>query len=225
MIEGKKVIGIIPARGGSKSVPKKNIRPLSGTPLIGWTIKEANKSKYIDKLILSSDDLEIISVAKKYGLEVPFLRPSGLAEDNTTQMEVILHALEQCPRFDIVVALQPTSPMRNVEDIDGVIRKMIDSDAPACVSVTLPDKSPYWMFEIDQSERLSPLFPDKPIATNRQELPIVYALNGAVYVADVKWLLESRSFICPKTLGYVMPRLRSIDIDDEDDFFFAEKLN
>ena len=104
-------IAIIPARGGSKRIPKKNIKPLSGTPLIGWTIKEASKSKYIEKLILSSDDQEIISVAKKYGLQVPFLRPSGLAQDDTIPIDVTLHALKQCPGFDIVVVLQPTSPL------------------------------------------------------------------------------------------------------------------
>ena len=224
MIEGKKVIGIIPARGGSKGVPKKNIKLLLGIPLIVWTIKEAQKSKYIDRLILSSDDQEIISVAKKYGLEVPFLRPSKLAQDDTNSMEVTLHALQQCPEFDLIVLLQPTSPLRKVEDIDGAVRKMIDSGAPACVSVTLPDKSPYWMFGIDQKERLTSLFPDKPLAANRQEHPLVYALNGAVFVANVKFLLEQRSFICPETVGYVMPRSRSIDIDDEMDFLLAEAL-
>jgi N-acylneuraminate cytidylyltransferase len=224
MIEDKKVIGIIPARGNSKGVPKKNIKPLSGTPLIGWTIKEARKSKYIDKLILSSDNQEIISVAKRYGLEAPFLRPSELAQDDTIPTEVIIHALKKCPGFDLIVVLQPTSPFRKAEDIDGAIWKVVDSGAPACVSVTLPDKSPYWMFGIDQKERLTSLFPDKPLAANRQEQPLVYALNGAVFVANVKFLLEQRSFICPETVGYVMPRSRSIDIDDEMDFLLAKAL-
>ena len=224
MIEDKKVIGIIPARGNSKGVPKKNIKSLSGTPLIGWTIKEARKSKYIDKLILSSDNQEIISVAKRYGLEAPFLRPSELAQDDTIPTEVIIHALKKCPGFDFIVVLQPTSPFRKAEDIDDAIWKIVNSGAPACVSITLTDKSPYWMFRIDQEERLSLLFPDKPVAANRQEQPETYAINGAVYVANVKYFLERRSFICPETIGYIMPRSRSIDIDDDMDFLIAKAL-
>lgn len=224
MIEGKKVIGIIPARGGSKGLHKKNIKSLLGIPLIGWTIKEAQKSKCIDRLILSSDDQEIISISKKYGLEVPFLRPSKLAQDDTIPMEVTLHALKQCPGFDIVVALQPTSPLRKVEDIDGAIRKMIDSGAPACVSVTFPDKSPYWMFKIDEQERLVSLFPQNKIAKNRQDLPLAYALNGAVYTARIDWIKTKKNFITNETICYPMPRLRSFDIDDEDDFIIIEKL-
>jgi len=224
VINGKKVLGIVPARGGSKSVPRKNIKLLSGTPLIGWTIKEAVKSKYIDLLILSSDDDEIISVAKKYGAEVPFLRPSSLAQDDTVPMDVTLHALKKITGFDIVVILQPTSPFRLVEDIDGSIKKMMISGAPACVSVTLPDKSPFWMFELDEKERLLSIFPEKKMAANRQELPTVYALNGAVYTAEVMWLLKKKSFISPETVGFPMPRIRSIDIDDQEDFEIANKL-
>ena len=160
MIKGKKILGIIPARGGSKGIPKKNIKSLLGIPLIAWTIKEAQKSKYIDKLILSSEDKEIISIAKKYGLEVPFLRPKELSRDDTIPIEVTLHALKQCPGFDLIVVLQPTCPLRIVEHIDSTIQKLIDLDAPACVSVSLPNKSPYWMYKIDSKERLVTLFPN-----------------------------------------------------------------
>ena len=142
MIQGKKIIGLIAARGGSKGIPKKNIKPLLGSPLIYWTINEAKKSKYIDRLILSSDNEEIISVAKDCGLEVPFIRPAELAKDETIPVDVFIHAIEQCPGYDFIVVLQPTSPLRIVDDIDKAILKIVDTGAPACVSMTIPDKNP-----------------------------------------------------------------------------------
>lgn len=119
-------LAIIPARGGSKGVPRKNIRNLAGKPLIAWTIEEAKKSKYINRVILSSDDNEIIEIAKNYNCEVPFVRPKNIAEDNTPGIDPVLHAIKQCPGYDYVVLLQPTSPLRTVEDIDGCIRYMLN---------------------------------------------------------------------------------------------------
>lgn len=142
-----KILAIIPARGGSKGVPRKNIRELAGKPLIAWTIEEAKKSKYIDRLILSTEDDEIIEVAKQYGCEVPFKRPIELAQDDTPGIDPVLHAIEQCPGYDYVVLLQPTSPLRTVDDIDGCIEQLLSSDGTNfCVSVTEPEKSPYWMY-------------------------------------------------------------------------------
>ncbi|MEH2097772.1 acylneuraminate cytidylyltransferase family protein, partial [Nostoc sp.] len=121
MIHGKKVLAIIPARGGSKAVPRKNIREIGGKPLIAWTIEEAKKSQYIDRLILSSEDDEIISIAQKWGCEIAFKRPVELAQDDTPGIAPVLHALNQLPIYDYVVLLQPTSPLRQVIDIDGCI--------------------------------------------------------------------------------------------------------
>lgn len=123
-----KILAIIPARGGSKGVPRKNIRDLAGKPLIAWTIEEAKKSKYITRLILSSEDEEIIEAAKKYGCEVPFVRPIELAQDNTPGIEPVLHAIEKCPGYDYVLLLQPTSPLRTVEDIDGCIEFLLNKN-------------------------------------------------------------------------------------------------
>jgi len=216
-----KILAIIPARGGSKGVPRKNIRELAGKPLIAWTIEEAKKSKYIDRLILSSEDDEIIEVAKQYGCEVPFKRPIELAQDDTPGIDPVLHAIEQCPGYDYVVLLQPTSPLRTVEDIDGCIEKLLTSDVDFCVSVTEPEKSPYWMYTLE-NERMVPLLPQGELVARRQDLPKVYALNGAVYVAKISKLFNSRSFINNNTYSYVMSPKRSIDIDSVKDFKICE---
>ncbi len=223
-MERNKVLGLIPARSGSKGIPRKNILDIAGSPLIVWTIKAAKNSRYIDSLILSSDDDEIIAIARENGVDVPFKRPIELALDDTPGIDVVLHAIEQCPGYDIVVLLQPTSPLRKTEDIDEAIHYMLDNNAPACVSLVEPEKSPFWMFELNYKNKLINIFSKRKIVPNRQELPKVYALNGAVYVAWTDWLESQKSFITKETVGYVMPRNRSIDVDDEVDLLVAETL-
>ncbi|HHY22121.1 MAG TPA: acylneuraminate cytidylyltransferase family protein [Bacilli bacterium] len=222
MIKGKTVLAIIPARGGSKGVPRKNIRDLAGKPLIAWTIDEAKKSKFIDRLILSSEDEEIIEVAKSYGCEVPFVRPRHLAEDTTPGIEPVLHAIKEVEGYDYVMLLQPTSPLRTVEDIDRCIEKIIKFNDPACVSVAEPDTSPYWMYTLNCNDQIKPLIPQDTVAVRRQELPTVYSLNGAVYIAKTDWLRHTKSFLTEETIAYIMPRERSYDIDTEEDFQWCE---
>jgi CMP-N,N'-diacetyllegionaminic acid synthase len=224
MIAGKSVLAIIPARGGSKGVPRKNIRDMAGKPLIAWTIEEARKSQYIDRLIVSSEDTEIINVARKWGCEVPFTRPAELARDETPGIEPVIHALTVLPRYNYVVLLQATSPFRSVEDIDGCIEQCIRQDAAACVSITESDKSPYWMYTLDTTHHMEPLISNLGDNVRRQDLPQIFSLNGAVYVAKVSELLRSRSFITPGTVGYRMPKDRSLDIDTEQDFRICEIL-
>ena len=216
-----KILAIIPARGGSKGVPRKNIRELVGKPLIAWTIEEAKKSKYITRTILSSEDPEIIEVAKRYGCEVPFVRPLELAQDDTPGIEPVLHVVDQCPGFDYIVLLQPTSPLRTFEDIDGCIELIFKNKSPACVSVSIADISPYWMYTMQEKEQLSPLLTDG-FFSRRQDLPKVYALNGAVYVAKVSWLQNIKTFITDETIGYVMSESHSLDIDTEEDFLYCD---
>lgn len=217
-----KILAIIPARGGSKGVPRKNIRELAGKPLIAWTINEAKKSNYITQTILTSEDPEIIEVAKQYGCEVPFVRPLALAQDDTPGIDPVLHAIEQCPGFDYVVLLQPTSPLRTVEDIDGCIEKALQYQADFCVSVTEPEKSPYWMYQINDNEVMEPLLELDNLPSRRQKLQKVYALNGAVYVAKIEKLKEKKTFLPPKTLAFIMEKEHSIDIDTEWDFNICE---
>lgn len=213
MLAGKKILGVIPARGGSKGIPRKNIQKVAGKPLIVWSIEEANKSKYLDRVILSSEDEEIIQVAKAWGCEVPFVRPKDLAQDATPGVEPILHALRELPGYDYVVMLQPTSPLRSVEDIDGCIEKCLTAGAMACVSVTEPAKHPFWMYRLDKDGFMHPFVETEKQYFRRQDLPEVYALNGAVYVAERRWLFKTMNFLTTDTLAYKMPQERSMDVD------------
>ncbi len=224
MIKGKSILAIIPARGGSKGIPKKNIKQLAGKPLIAWTIEEAKKSKYIDRLIFSSDDDEIIKVAKEWRCEVPFLRPKELSQDDTPGIDPVIHAVNTLPeKYDFICLLQPTSPLRKVVDIDGCIEKCILNNSDSCVSVTGVDKHPYWMYEIGKMDKLLPLFRDINI-TRRQDLPNVFVLNGAIDVTAYSQILGQKKIITDETLGYIMDKNSSIDIDDLNDFYYAEYI-
>jgi N-acylneuraminate cytidylyltransferase len=223
MIQGKSILAIIPARGGSKGIPRKNIRMLAGKPLIAWTIKEAKRSKYIDRLILSSEDEEIIKVAKEWGCDVPFVRPAGLAKDDTPGIEPVLHAINTLKeKYDYVVLLQPTSPLRQVDDIDGCIEACVSSNAPSCVSVTEVNQHPHWMYTIEEADYLSPIIKQKKGINCRQDLPTVYVLNGAVYIAESNFLRNKRSFLTAMTKAYVMRKERSLDIDEDIDLKLCE---
>jgi N-acylneuraminate cytidylyltransferase len=219
------VLGVIAARGGSKGLPRKNILPLGGRPLIAWSIAAAAESKYIDRTIVSTDDAEIAEIARKCGGDVPFLRPPELATDEASVVDAILHAADAVKgdhRF--VVLLQTTSPLRQASDIDGAIACCHERNAPACVSMTVAAKSPAWMFEIGQEGRISPVLNHTEFVTRRQSLPKVFLPNGAVFVAELDWLRQSRSFYGEKTVAYEMPAERSVDIDLPIDFKLAEAM-
>jgi CMP-N,N'-diacetyllegionaminic acid synthase len=225
MINGKSILAIIPARGGSKGIPRKNIRDLCGKPLIAWTIEEAKKSKYIDRLILSSEDAEIIAVAKKWGCEVPFVRPKELAQDDTPGIAPVLHAIDTlADKYDYTVLLQVTSPLRTIADIDGCIECCLQQEAKSCVSVSEAKENPYWMFRMTQNSTLTNMIDDDKEYVKRQDLPKCYLLNGAVYVAETNWLLKTKNFRSEETVGYIMPIDRSVDIDCEMDFKFCELI-
>jgi CMP-N,N'-diacetyllegionaminic acid synthase len=224
MINGKSILAVIPARGGSKGVPRKNIREIAGKPLLAWTSEEARKSRYIDRLILSSEDDEIISIGKKWGCEVPFKRPPELATDEAPAELVVYHALENLPGFDYVLLLQVTSPLRTVRDIDVSLELCESRQGKGCVSVTEAEKSPYWMFTVDDLDRIYPLMPSGYRTKRRQELPLVYALNGAIFLAQTKHYLRERTFQTPDTVAYKMPPERSLDLDTEFDFIIMESI-
>jgi N-acylneuraminate cytidylyltransferase len=217
MINGKTVLGVIPARGGSKGVPRKNIRMAAGKPLIAWTIEEAHKSKYIDRLVLTSEDPEIMEVALRYGCDVPFQRPVELALDDTPGIAPVLHVLNELPGYIYLALLQPTSPLRAVEDIDGCIERCEETHVKTCVSVVKCQQHPYLMFSADRNFMLHCLVPEADNFNRRQDYPDFYLLNGAVYVAQAEWLQHSLTFISDETMGYEMPDERSLDIDTEED--------
>ncbi len=224
MINGKTILAIIPARGGSKGIPRKNIKILAGKPLIAWTIEEAKKSKYIDRLILSSEDEEIIKVAKKWGCEVPFVRPKELAKDDTPGIEPVIHAIKTLhENYDYVCLLQPTSPLRKVEHIDAAIELIIKMNAESLVSVKEVKENPYWMFEIDNNSFLNK-FINENIPIRRQDLKELYVLNGAIYISKTDALIKNKSFLIDTTIAYKMDEISSVDIDEEMDFQVCEFL-
>ncbi|MGM4906784.1 acylneuraminate cytidylyltransferase family protein [Tardiphaga sp. 866_E4_N2_1] len=225
MIDGKPVLALIPARGGSKGVPHKNIRQLGGKPLIAWTIDAAKASRYVDRIVLSTDDPNIIAHAERHGCEVPFVRPAALATDQAESMDVVRHALKALAIADgYVVLLQPTSPMRRADDIDGALECCVNSGALSCVSVCEPDKSPYWMLTMGSDRKVHSLFPEDQIPARRQDAPSVVALNGAVYVAPASHLVAGGNFLTKHTVGYPMPKERSFDIDTELDLRIVESI-
>ena len=206
-------------------MPRKNIREMAGKPLIAWTIGEAKKSQYIDRCIVSTEDEEIRSVAEAYGGEVPFLRPMELAQDDTASIDAVLDVIRRLPGYDYVVILQPTSPLRIAEDIDGAIAHCIDHGAESCVSVTEVEHSPYWMYTLDERMKMRPVLAvSENESYQRQKLPKVYQLNGAVYVNRIDTLMKTHQTIEEDTLGYLMPRERSYDIDTLLDFEIAEMI-
>jgi CMP-N,N'-diacetyllegionaminic acid synthase len=218
MIGNAKVLTLITARGGSKGLPRKNVLPLGGKPLIAWSIEAAKGSAYVDRLILSSDDPEIMSVAAAWGCEVPFVRPAELATDQAGSLDVVRHAISQLSEaYDYIVLLQPTSPLRTSADIDDCIKLCHARAATTCVTVCAVDKTPYWMFKIDAAAKLIPLFPASDMPQSRQNAPDVFLLNGAVYVARTDHIMSGGAFVAVDTVAHVMSRSRSIDIDTRED--------
>ena len=184
MISARDILAVIPARGGSKGVPGKNILPICGTPMIQWTINAARASQYIDRLVLSSDDDEIMAVAAAGGCEVPFRRDPSLAGDAASSIDVVVDVLERITGYDIIVLLQPTSPLRIASDIDGTVERLVSSNAPACVTVRVAEEHPFWTFGANEQGCLEH-FVKQPagIPMRRQNLPEAWCLNGAVYAA------------------------------------------
>ncbi|MDB2582744.1 acylneuraminate cytidylyltransferase family protein [Gammaproteobacteria bacterium] len=213
----KKLLAVIPARGGSKGIPKKNIIPINGKPLISWTINAAKSSNCINRLVLSSDDEEIIKVSTSLGCDVPFRRPASLSHDLSSSEEVIFHAISELPNYEYAVLLQPTSPLRTAKDIDDAFDLMLKLGAPSCASVCLSAESPYLMHKVNDNGLLESYIEPPKGYLRRQDLPKSYILNGAIYIVRVDWFLEKKVLFNNETVAYLMPNDRSVDIDDKED--------
>ena len=223
------VLGIIPARGGSKSIPKKNIRSLAGKPLIAYTIEIAQNCKMLDRTVVSTDDVEIAEVAKKYGGDAPFIRPKALSLDETPMVPVLQHAVSFIEQnegvdVDVVVLLDPTSPFRRVEYIEACIQKIERENADSVVTVCEVEHNPYFvMMELDD-DKLVPLIKSDKVITRRQDAPNVYRLNASVYAIKRDILMNEKTIITDNTMAVIMPHELSAHIDHEIDFEFAEYL-
>lgn len=223
-----KILAIIPARGGSKGVPRKNIKDLNGKPLIAYSIDVAKESKYIDRIVVSTEDEEIAEVSKKFGAEVPYLRPLKLAKDDSPTVDCIINMvtwLKENENYipDYVCLLQCTSPLRESKDIDGTIEKAIGENVDGAISVCEAEVNPYWT-NIFDDDKLKYFIEEGKKITRRQDLPKVYSMNGAVYVMKTDVLLDKKTFETDNITGYVMSSENSIDIDTNLDFKFAELL-
>ena len=223
-VAGDGMLAVITARGGSKGLPRKNVLPLAGKPLIAWTVEAALRAACVGRVIVSTDDDEIAAAALAAGAEVPFRRPSDLSGDAATSTDVLAHAIGHCPGHAHVALLQPTSPLRGAADIDAAFALMQGRGAPSCVSVCEVSESPWLMFTTDAGGRLELLLPEPEQGLRRQDLPHVYRLNGAVYLAETTWFLQGGRLVGPGTIGHVMPPERSVDIDTAEDFDLAGRL-
>lgn len=217
------VLALICARGGSKGIPGKNVRSIAGKPLIAWTVEAALRSHRVDSVVVSTDDDQIAEVARRHGAQTPFIRPGHLALDETPSIDVVLHALQALPGFKSVLLLQPTSPLRDTDDIDSCLKFAEDRSLKSVVSVTAADCHPHWTYSIDSAAKIHSFVKDAP-AARRQDLPAAYVLNGAMYFAEATWLRDSGSFLGPDTHALIMPHEKSVDIDTPLDWRFAEML-
>ncbi|MEL4420901.1 cytidylyltransferase domain-containing protein [Shewanella algae] len=226
----REILAVIPARGGSKRLPHKNIKPLLGKPLIYWTISSAIESKCFSKVMVSTDCRKISDVSKEFGAEVPYIRNNELASDTATSVDVVIDVIEYYKQqgvfFDYVMLLQPTSPLRRVTDISRAIDMLNDSyDDKSVVSMCKCEHSPLWSAKISKSGKLETFIGEGSVGKRSQDLETYYRVNGAIYLISTQVIFKERSFfIKDKTYSYIMENEYSIDIDEEIDFKIAEMM-
>jgi CMP-N,N'-diacetyllegionaminic acid synthase len=224
-----KILAVIPARGGSKGVPNKNIKDLNGKPLIKYTAEVALKSHYLDKVIVSTDDVKIAQISESIGLEVPFIRPDNLAQDKSPTLPVITHALDFYKNlgqeFDAVCLLQVTSPIRTIEFLNNCLEKFISSGADSLISVLeIPHHfNPHWTFKENEEGNLSIATGEKNIITRRQELPNAFYRDGSVYITKSEVLLKQNSLYGEKISYIINPAKDNVNIDTPEDWRLAEE--
>ena len=217
----KTFLAVIPARGGSKRLPRKNILDLNGKPLIAWSIKAGLKSKYIDKVVVSSDDKEVLDISQDYGADT-IKRPDSLASDTATTFDAIKHTIQNVKKYDYIILLQATSPLRDEKHIDGAIELLESKNADAVVSVCEMDHSPLWSNTLDDSLSMKSFLRDGVLNKRSQDLEEYFRLNGAIYICEIdKFLKEKSFFLKDNVFAYKMDRENSIDIDDRYDFDLA----
>jgi CMP-N,N'-diacetyllegionaminic acid synthase len=231
MYKDRRCLAVITARGGSKGLPGKNIKILLGKPLIAWTIEKALESKYLDKVVVSTDSDEIADVAEQYGAEVPFKRPKKLSGDNIGSFEVVVHAIEYLVKkgdeYDYVVLLEPTSPMRKKGDLDNAIATLIDREKEADSLVSLGKvnlEHPAVMKKVDDKGYMIPYMRRPEKVTGRQGLSPAYFPYGVIYLTKIDALYKHKSFYQNKTIPYFIERWQCYEVDDIYDFMAIEAI-
>lgn len=230
MIDGKKILALIPARGGSKGLPGKNIRPMCGKPLIAWSIEKAHLSRYLDMVLVTTDCPEIASVAKQYGAHVPFLRPAELATDRSSTYDAIRHALDylrsvEKNAFDYIVLLEPTSPLREDDDIDRMLERLIESkdEFDSIISIGEVDEHPS-IVQRTRGKVLEPFCPELQQTTRRQDNEPAYFPYGVAYIAKTDALLAENTFYTRRCTHFTIKRYQNYEIDDIYGFLCAESV-
>jgi CMP-N-acetylneuraminic acid synthetase len=223
------VLAVVPARGGSKGIPGKNIVPLGGKPLIQYTLDVALKVDKIDRVLVSTDDERIAEVARQAGCDIPFLRPESMAGDNARTVDAVLHAVDELEarleeRYDTVVLLQPTSPFRSVSDLEEAIEMFQSTECGSVVSVELVDEPHPHKMKVVVDGCLRPFMEGTDSSVPRQELPSVYCLNGAMYISRVSDLKASGSFFAEPCFPFIMPWERSVNINGQRDMMLAHAV-
>lgn len=227
MYRGKSFLAIIPARGGSKGIPHKNIMKLCGKPLIAYSIEAARKSKYIDFILVSTDDEAIREVSMNYGANVPFLRPEELSNDEARSIDVVLHGVNylkaEGEEFDYVILLQPTSPLRTYEDIDSAIELIVEEQGNSLISLCEVEENPILMRTLDDN-KLNPILRFEGDNLRRQDLPRYYIFNGALYINKTEMLFSENTFVNDNSIPFIMDKRKSVDIDTILDAKLAEYI-
>ena len=224
MYKNKKILCIVPARSGSKGLKNKNILKIKNKELIYYPIKAGLKSKYIDYVLFSSDSKKFMKIAKKYKAECPFTRPKKFSLDSSTSFEVIKHGIDflkiyKNKIFDYVICLEPTSPLTTSVDVDESIRKIIDSKSKSLVGVMKSEKfSIPYHFKMDKKRGITPAVKGNDFRKRRQLVKNTFILDGSLYIANIKDYIKYKGFFTSKTIGWIMPKIKNIEIDDIVDF-------
>jgi len=222
------VVGAIFARGGSKGVPRKNLRPLGGKPLVAHAIAAARACRAIDRVVVSTDDEQIAAVARQFGAEVPFLRPTELSGDHAPEWLAWRHLIQNLPprdgrNLDVFVSVSPTSPLRGVEDVEACVRTLLAGDVDVVITVRAAARSPYFnMVTIDPQGYANLVIPPKSVIHRRQSAPAVYDMTTVAYAARPEFILRADSLFAGRVKAVVVPEERALDIDTEWDFQMAE---
>jgi CMP-N-acetylneuraminic acid synthetase len=225
------VVALIPARGGSKGVPRKNIRQLAGKPLIAYSIQTALESKLIERVVVSTEDIEIAEVARRWGAEVPFMRPRELATDDSPEWLTWQHAIQSLNgaddgfKVEMLVCVSPTSPLRNVEDVEACIRTLQESDADLVISTRAADRNPYYnMVAIDDNGYARLAVEPSERFHRRQDAPQLFDITTVAYAARPDFIMRATGIFDGKVKAVLVPSERAVDIDTELEFSFAEYL-
>lgn len=227
MRENKKILAIVPARAGSKGLKNKNIKYLNNLPLFVHPLNALKKSKYVDKVVLSTDSEKIINLSKKFGNFVYFTRPKKISGDDASSFEVIKHTINffknKNEEFDYVICLEPTSPFTETKDIDFMIKKVVDNNFNSGVSISILEKNhPNFLFKINRNKTISSYQKKKKYNLRRQQVSKLYFLDGSLYFSEIKNFLKNKSFVSNKTFGLIMPKWKSLEIDNILDFELAK---